>query len=80
MPSESGPSTPRLDDPNSGGFSVSGDAQRALEHLDSTYRLGPALGYEAPVPEPNLGDRERTSWLTRVLSVVPAAASRDASR
>ena len=30
-----------------------------------------ALWYDAPVPQPNLGDADRTSWLTHALRLVP---------
>jgi hypothetical protein len=60
---------PHLEDPNT-RFKTFGAAQ-ALRYLDEEYREGPALGYEAPVPDPNLGDSDRTSWLTHVLRVVP---------
>ena len=62
---------PHLQDPNT-GFTAFGSA-RALTYLQSTYGEGrEALGWTAPVPDPNLGDRDRTSWLTRLLKVVPA--------
>ena len=46
-------------------------AADALAHLDETYRLGPSLSYAAGLPEPNLGDSDRTSWLTTALSWLP---------
>ena len=61
---------PHLEDPNT-GFKCFGSRQ-ALRHLDETYREGPALGLGAPVPEPNVGDGDRTSWLTTALKFVPS--------
>ena len=60
---------PHLEDPNS-GFRTFG-ARKAVEYLEETYREGPTLGFSAPVPEPNLGDADRTSWLTGLLAMVP---------
>ena len=60
---------PHLKDPTA-GFACFGAAQ-ALRHLDETYRSRPTLGYAAPVPVPNLGDPDRTSWLTHVVSRLP---------
>lgn len=64
---------PRLEDP-SRGFHSEGDVPAALAHLDEHYRAegARALFYDAPVPEPNLGDEDRTSWLTRLLAPLPA--------
>ena len=71
VPTEEAPqrALPHLDDPNTGwrGFG----ARAALQHLEETYREGEALGWAAGVPEPNVGDAERTSWLTRALAVLP---------
>jgi hypothetical protein len=56
---------PHLEDPNT-AFATFGAAQ-ALRYLDEQHRLGEARGFRAPVPVDNLGDTDRTSWLSRVL-------------
>jgi len=55
---------PHLEDPNT-GFATFG-ASQSFRYLDETYRLGEARGFGAPVPAPNLGDTDRTSWLSRI--------------
>jgi hypothetical protein len=60
---------PHLEDPNT-DFKCFG-ARAALAYLEDTYRLGPTLSWGAPVPQPNLGDRDRTSWLTHALELLP---------
>ena len=60
---------PHLEDPNT-GFRTFG-ASQAIAYLDDTYRLGPSLSYTAGLPEPNLGDPDRTSWLTTALAWLP---------
>ena len=73
VPEGDGPAIPRLDDPTL-GFSSVGDVSTALAHLDAHYRApgAAALFYTAPEPSPNLGDADRTSWLTRLLGPLPA--------
>ena len=61
---------PRLEDPTTGACLVGGEAIR--DYLNTTYRLGSSNGILAAVPEPNLGDVDRTSWLTGVLRWLPA--------
>jgi hypothetical protein len=55
---------PHLEDPNT-AFATFG-ASQALQYLDEQYRLGEARGFRAPVPADNLGDKDRTSWLSRI--------------
>jgi hypothetical protein len=59
---------PHLEDPNT-GFQAFG-ARAASAYLNDTYRSGACLPWDAPIPEPNLGDAERTSWLTRALGLL----------
>ena len=66
------PSVPHLDDPNT-GVQASG-ARPISKYLDETYREGPSLDYLAGMPEPNLGDPNRTSWLTKALAWLPVSA------
>lgn len=61
---------PRLEDPTTGATLTGGEAIR--DYLNSTYRRGPSNGILAAVPEPNLGDADRASWLTGVLRWLPA--------
>jgi len=60
---------PHLED-RSTGFKCFG-ASQALVYLEDRYRGSACRWPSAPVPEPNLGDGDRTSWLTSALSVVP---------
>ena len=60
---------PHFEDPAT-GFVCFG-AAHALSYLNDAYRRGPTLGLAAPVPEPNLGDSDRTSWLSHALAIVP---------
>lgn len=55
---------PHLEDPNT-AFATFG-AFQALRYLDEQYRLGDARGFRAPVPADNVGDKDRTSWLSRI--------------
>ena len=68
-------SLPHLEDPNTGfrGFG----ARAIVTYLEDTYRLGPTLGLDAEVPEPNLGDADRSSWLTLPIGTLfpPAVAA-----
>lgn len=76
IPCETHPNRPlpHLEDPST-GFRAFG-ATKSIRYLEETYRQGPALGLFAPVPQPNLGDEDRTSWLTHALRVVPESVAR----
>jgi glutathione S-transferase len=71
IPCETHPNRPlpHLEDPST-GFRAFG-AAHALQYLEDTYRQGPTLDFFAPVPRPNLGDADRTSWLTHALGMFP---------
>ena len=71
-PSESHPhrALPHLEDPGT-QFKCFG-ARMARAYLNERYRRGPALSLTAHVTEcENLGDRDRTSWLTHALRFLP---------
>ncbi|KAL1503183.1 hypothetical protein AB1Y20_011241 [Prymnesium parvum] len=53
---------PHLADPNTGWASFG--ARDGLNYLEETYQLGPPLKLNAPVPDPNFGDKHSTSWLS----------------
>lgn len=65
---------PHLEDPTT-GFKCFG-ARTALDYLEDRYRGSACTSLFAPVPEPNLGDADRKSWLTYALAPVPARRER----
>lgn len=56
---------PHLEDPNTGWASFG--ARDGLSYLEARYQLGPCLAHTAPVPGTNLGDSDRTSWISSLL-------------
>lgn len=60
---------PHLEDPST-GFSCFG-AKQALAYIEDRYRLTSCCSIATAVPEPNLGDPDRKSWLTYALAAVP---------
>mmetsp|Transcript_38485 Transcript_38485/g.100897 ORF Transcript_38485/g.100897 Transcript_38485/m.100897 type:complete len:275 (+) Transcript_38485:29-853(+) len=60
-----GAAIPHLEDPNTGWASFG--ARDGLAYLEEAYQIGPCVGHLAGVPEPNLGDPGRTSWISSFL-------------
>ena len=71
VPTSTSSPIPHLEDPST-DFKCFG-ARAALSYLEDRYRLGTTLPWDAPTPEPNLGDKDRTSWLTRALDALPTS-------
>ena len=71
VPTSTASPIPHLEDPTT-GFATFG-ACRAIEYIEERYRLSARASITAAVPDPNLGDGDRTSWLTQLLSLVPGS-------
>jgi len=56
---------PHLEDPNTGWAAFG--ARDGLRYLEERYQEGPCLSHVAPVPNPNLGDPDRRSWISTFL-------------